>query len=308
MEMNKEDKIFDTAFRILEILKYLLKENLSKSDLIKKLSNQEKMSNVYSFEAFIKYFNTMNYVGLNIEKDKNFYRLKKALYGIKLKKEEKDLLLEIIENLHLLNNDRSEDVIKDVFIKLVKYIDDENFDEELVKKIFEKSKEKSALSLNNNLIASLKQIINDNPQVKLEYLSKNKSVNALVVELKEIKEKNNNVFIKCFVPSIGRNKNICVESIISISNIPSQKKLNSMKQAVIFEVYGRLSALYKLKPSEKVINFQKNCLTISNLEEDRDILMRRLLKYGENCKIIGPEDFKEEFLLMVDNILSKLEV
>ena len=74
--MNKEEKIFDTAFRILEILKYLSNENLSKTDLIKKLSNQDKTNNVYSFEAFIKYFNTLNFLVLNIQKDKNIYILK----------------------------------------------------------------------------------------------------------------------------------------------------------------------------------------------------------------------------------------
>ena len=306
--MNKEEKIFDTAFRILAILKYLSNENLSKTDLIKKLSNQDKTNNVYSFEAFIKYFNTLNFLGLNIQKDKNIYILKNALYSLNLSDEEKCLFYEIIENVHLLHNERMENVIKDVVYRIVKYVNNGEIDTAYLDKLIERSKEKSALSVNNTVISSLKTIIKDNPQVKIEFLTKQKVVKSLIVELKEIKEKNDNVFIKCFVPAVGRNKNICVESIISISHMHSQKTMNSIKTAVIFQVYGRLASLYKLKPSEKVINFTKGCLTISNTEEDKDVLLRRLLKYGENCKIISPQEVKEEFLSMVDDILLKLEV
>ena len=45
--MNKEDKFFDTGFRILEIYKYLLNENLTKAALIKKINIQEKSNNIY---------------------------------------------------------------------------------------------------------------------------------------------------------------------------------------------------------------------------------------------------------------------
>lgn len=306
--MHKEEKIFDTGFRILEVLKLLLNENLTKVDLIKKLSFNDKTNNVYSFEAFIKYFNTLNFMGLKIEKDKNLYILQNALNSVELTSEEKALLIEIIENIDILHNEEKEDIIKNAFCKLSKYINDEKINETALYEIYEKNTQKSNLSVNSNVIASFKSIIKDNQPIKINYLNKNKSIKSIVVEIKEICEKNSNVFIKCFVPTIGRNKNICVESIISVEHIPSMRTQGFVKEPVIFEVYDRLVSLYKLKPSEKVINFQKNCLTISNLEEDKDSLLRRLLKYGENCKIVSPVAVKEEFLSMVDNIMAKLEV
>ena len=77
--------------------------------------------------------------------------------------------------------------------------------------------------------------------------------------------------------------------------------------SIVFEVYGRLAALYKLKPSEKVLDFSNNHLTISNTEEDKDALLLRLLKYGENCKIIRPKAVQEEFIKLTNEILKKLE-
>ena len=286
----------------------MLNENLTKAALIKKINIQEKSNNIYSLEAFIKYFNTLNFMGLNIEKEKNVYVLKNSLNGLSLKEDEKKIFLEMLENVHLMHNYDLEKVIKKLSFKIVKYIDDKNIDENLLKEIYEKSQEKCSLSVNSNVILSLKMLIKDGSQVKIEFLNKNKMVKSIAAFVKEIKEKNNNVFIKCYVPSMGRNKNIALDSVISFNHMPTKKVQNVFKQAVIFEVYGRLVSLYKLKPSESVIDFKNNCLTISNAEEDKDVLLKRLLKYGENCKIVSPVEVRDEFLSMVDNILAKLEV
>ena len=123
--MNKEEKIFDTGFRILEILKLLLNEDLPKIDLIKKLNFQDKSNNVFSYEAFIKYFNTLNFVGLRIEKEKNVYVLKNAMTNVSLNKEEKKLFLELIENVNALQNDKLEEFVKKSSFKMIKYINDD---------------------------------------------------------------------------------------------------------------------------------------------------------------------------------------
>ena len=37
------------------------------------------------------------------------------------------------------------------------------------------------------------------------------------------------------------------------------------------------------------------------------LLLKRLLKYGENCKIIQPKSLRDEFFAMTDDILKNLE-
>lgn len=305
--MNKEEKFFDTGFRILEVLKQLSNKNLSKVDLMKIIDDSSSKSSVYSLEAFIKYFNTLNMLGLNVEKYDGVYSLKNALYYANLTKAEKELLLEIFQNIGVLNNDKFENDVKNLSHKLSKYIFSDEVTEEKLDKLYEEANAQKSLSVNNNVISSLKELIKDNMQTKIEYFSKNKVKKTLIVELKEIREKNNNVFIKCYVPAMARNKNICVESLVSLAPMPSKSSNNTIKNTVIFKLYGRLASLYKLKQSEKVISFEKNCLTVSNAEEDKDILMKRLLKYGENCVIDSPKELKEEFLSMVDEIIAKLE-
>lgn len=305
--MIKEEKIFDTAFRILETLKLLSNENLSKPALIKKLSEGDK-TNIYTYEAFIKYFNTLNLLGLLVEKDRIEYSLKNAICDVSLSKDEKKLLLEIFQNIDILHNSSLEEQVLNFFYNLAKYIDDEKINQDFFVDLYSKVKEKSRFSVNANIIDYFKKIIKDKQQLKITYFAKNNVQKSLTVEVKEIKEKNNSVFIKCYVPIMGRNKNICVDSILSINYSPRCVCEKSVKNAVTFEVYGRLAALYKLKPSERVISFKKDCLTISNSEEDKDILLRRLLKYGENCKIVSPANLRDNFLSLVDEMIKNFEV
>ena len=87
-----------------------------------------------------------------------------------------------------------------------------------------------------------------------------------------------------------------------------QKSTNVNKNtSVTFEIYGKLASLYKLKPSEKLVDFTEGSRTISNTDEDKDVLLKRLLKYGENCKILKPESYQKELLSLTDDILKNLE-
>ena len=106
---------------------------------------------------------------------------------------------------------------------------------------------------------------------------------------------------------LGRNKKININSIKSLNQLPQKISGVCYLNSIVFEVYGRLASLYRLKPSEKVIDFSNNHLTISNTEEDKDSLLLRLLKYGENCKIIRPKSLQKEFINLTNDILKNLE-
>ncbi|MCD7779182.1 MAG: hypothetical protein LUH05_00730, partial [Candidatus Gastranaerophilales bacterium] len=68
--MNKQDKNHDTGLRILETLKILLEEDVTRNELIEKLKNNKQVGGVYTQEAFLKYFNTFEHLGLKLKKDK----------------------------------------------------------------------------------------------------------------------------------------------------------------------------------------------------------------------------------------------
>ena len=150
-------------------------------------------------------------------------------------------------------------------------------------------------------------MIYDGQDVVVTYINKSGEKEIRTFEIKEIIEQKKETIVVCYDSKIGRNKKISISSIKEMKQLPKKTSGVSRLNSVVFEVYGRLVSVYKLKPSEKVINFSNTHLVVSNSEEDKDILIRRLLKYGENCKIIRPKSVQKEFLELTENILKNLE-
>ena len=77
--MKKSEKNHDTGLRVLEVLKILLENEVAKKDLIVQIKTNNLVENVYTYEAFLKYFNTLEFAGFNVCRDKNKYKLINAL-------------------------------------------------------------------------------------------------------------------------------------------------------------------------------------------------------------------------------------
>lgn len=305
--MAKLEKQFDTGFRILEILKILLNDNITKANLIEKLSCVSDVEQVYTLEAFIKYFNTIEIAGFKLNRAKNIYKLENAFKYLKLTDEEKDLLLKILSKRGLLYDEKQEDVIKQVSYRFLKYFNND-IKEDTLEKIFNPNKMSSNDEELQKVLSTLNKLKNDKLMVKIQYESKTNKNNEIIVEIRKIRNENGKFSLLCYVPEKRRNKKIYLDSIVQISQLPMKTTESTSYNTIVFEVYGRLAYLYKLKESEKVINFSNNHLVISNSQEDKDVLLRRLLKYGENCKIIKPVEIQEEFIALTNEILKNLEV
>lgn len=304
--MNKSEKNFDAGLRVLEVLKVMLNENLKKIELIEKLKNNSVVECVYTQEAFVKYFNTLEALGFELERVKNNYILANALFKIDLSKEEKELLEKLILESKSLYNKNIELNVKTAVNKINKYISPK-FTNEQLSNLFDNESKFDSDIVNNNLLLSIKNMIADNLLVKIKFRKNKNLIEETIVELKEIVEKNNKRFVLCYLPDLARNIKINIDSIIELNQLPKKSKGTTCLNSVVFELYGRLVSSYKLKPSEKVINFSNNCITVSNTAEDKDTLLRRLLKYGENCKIITPKSMQNELLDLTNEMLKNLE-
>ena len=120
--MNKSEKNFDAGLRVLEVLKVLLNENLKKIELIEKLKSNTVVECVYTQEAFVKYFNTLEALGFELERIKNQYILSNALFKIDLSKEEKELLERLITETNSLYNKNFELSTKTAFNKIIGFM------------------------------------------------------------------------------------------------------------------------------------------------------------------------------------------
>jgi len=301
--MKKSEKSHDTGLRVFKVLEILLSQDISKKELIEQLRDSKIFENIYTPEAFIKYFNTLDVLGFSIEKNKNIYRLKNALFKVEISKSELLAFYNLIKYIQKLHNKSLEEVAKLALLKIIKYTEPE-IQDELYKRITELPEK---ISEADNLILSLESFLSDGQLVLITYYKNSNAVETITCEIKEVIEKKNGIFISCYDITNARNKNISVKSIVSVKSSPLRGVSAYAKNSTVFRLYGRLAVIYKLKQSEKVIDFSNDYITISNLSEDRDVLLKRLLKYGESCKIVKPKSLQQEYIKLVDEILANLE-
>ena len=304
--MVKSSKSFDTGLRVLEILKILQKGDFTKVELIEELKKNSKIGKVYTLEAFIKYFNTLELLGFKLKKNKTKYGLANALFEITLTPEEKELLCAFISEYKKIHSDKDKENFKNIILKLNKFLNPP-FENDVLKTFFEEEQQVCTDNIRNNLIITLENYLKDGQLVQIKYQRTKNIVEELVVEIKEITERKNNIFVNCYCSTSGRFKNICIDSILSLTQLPKKNTGASTNNSVVFKLYGRLASSYKLKPNEKVIDFDNYHLTVSNSSTDKEALLRRLLKYGSNCRIEKPQSIVDEFLAMTNEILKNLQ-
>lgn len=303
--MKEPEKKHCTGLRILEVLKILLQRDMTRHELLEALKEKPYFEEVYSSEVILKYFNTFEILGLKLRKDKNINSLENALFQINLSKSEYKILCKLINNIKKLNNKSEEEIMGTIISKLDKYVPENLIS--VLKNTLEKEKFLNNKNVKENVIHTLKDMIYDKQSVNIILLNRSGEEEISTFEIKEIIDKQKDTIVVCYDAKMGRNRKILLSSIKEMKQSPKKVAGVSILNSVVFEVYGRLASLYKLKPSEKVINFSNNHLTISNTEEDKDVLIRRLLKYGENCRIIRPQSIQREFLELTENILKNLE-
>lgn len=306
-QLNKKN---DTGLRVLEILKILIKKPVSADELIKIIENRNNIENIYNKETLLKYFNTLELVGLKIRKRKedSKYSLENLPVEINLTENEIKVLCLIEGYVRKLYQKRLEKTFDEFLENLERCFSKETTF--IYNSIKTNNKMKTDIDFLNNasLIRQFEQYCIESQKLKIEYRNKSdESTEIFIVEPKYIEYEADRVYVLVYNPAIAQNQKLLLDNIKNITQLPQKTGANSTPNTVIFELKGRLAKSYKLKTDEKIINFSPECLIVSNFSEDKDILFKRLLKYGENCTILQPKSAQKEFLELVNKILMNLD-
>lgn len=307
--MRQKIKKNETSLRVLEVLKMLIAEPVSAEDLITKIGIQQNIDNIYTKETLLKYFNTLELVGLKIEKRKKDKKYSLKNFPVEIELTEKELkvlcLLEgYVKNLYQKR-------IETPFYEFLKNLE-RGFSKETLA-IYKSIKSNNVMKTDidflcsSSLIRKLEKFCIDSQKLKIGYLSKsNKSTEIFIVEPKSILYEVDKVYLVVYNPKLAQNQKLLLENIIHVVQLPQKAGFNSSPNTVVFELKGRLAKSYKLKEGEKLINYSGNNMVVSNSKEDKMILFKRFLKYGENCKILQPVVMRKEFISFVDKVLKNL--
>ncbi len=308
--MKNSLKRNDTGLRVLEILKALISSSLSSNQLIKIIESNDGVENIYAKETLLKYFNTLGLWGIEVAREKktgNYY-LAKMPVEVNLTEKEVRTLCYIELFVSRLGKNCFEERCYKICSEIQRSFSKESL--ELYKKI---KQENLTINLHNfynrELLAHCEKYCIEGQKLKVAYMSRTKrETEIFYVEPKEVVYEGNTVYFMVYNPKTLQNQKLILDNILRIEQLPQRAINFSLLNNIVFELKAPLSKSYRIKSGEKIIDYGENSITVVNTSEDKDILLNRLLRYGQNCKVIQPQSFKKEFCTLLDIISSNIKV
>lgn len=291
-------RMHNASVRVLNLLKILIKNDIDIKTLNKNL--KKTFDDIEAPETFLKYFATLDFSGLKIKKINKKYSLCSYLLQFNFSEEEINLLALIYEffGQSCIECERLElnefiNTIKKTMNEKDRYI----FSEKL------SNIEVSELSFLSKEAQKYQEYIDLSQKLRITYHGK-----KYTVEPKNAVIEDGKIFLEVYCFQEYCCKKFLTEDIESLEILPTKVTNCGLTESIVFEVKGKLMDNYRLRDYEKIQTFSEDSMVIINYGEDRDLLLKRLLKYGSNCKILTPKSFQEEFLSTVRRMKEKMQV
>jgi predicted DNA-binding transcriptional regulator YafY len=303
--MKESKKISDTSVRVLNTLKIFSKNAASIQDIINYFENSNSEKKLYTNEVILKYINTLKVFGFKFIKNKDKYVLLNSPYKFDL--DENDLkAISLIENFSkLLPEENFRKYINKFLQNLEKRFSDNT------KLIAQRVKNPISLNLNINYekyadqIKQYEKYCIDCQKLKIIYNASKNKQNSIIVEPHEIKYIENEIFLNVYNPILAQIQNINFNSIIKIEQLPIKTNFTKLLSSVTFKLKDRLAKGYKLHESERLLQIEKDeSIIILNQAEDRTLLLKRLMRYGEYCEVLSPKILREEMKEIINSAIK----
>lgn len=291
-------KTHSTVERVIYAFCLLLKkpEGLNKMLLLLQ-KNDIKINR----ETLLKYFKTFRAFGCKIVKREGKYRLLSVPFSLNLTKENFNSLV-ALENLaaHLFGDN----IHQNFNVAMEKICRFSNLDEKNYKcaLLAEHNEPKIRLKVRLQKIKELLKFDGENSKIQISYDGK-----AMKISDISFKYADNKVFVKAFSEKTQKYETLLLNKIRNIKPTPEVISNVLPAQSTVFELKGRLKEAYTLREGELVLRQDENRIVVSNNLEDKNELLKRLLRYGTMCKIILPKSDVESFKRMVKKMIKNLE-
>lgn len=303
--MNKYKKTCDTSIRVLETLKLLSNNIASIQDIIRHFEKIDPNNRIYTNEVILKYINTLKVFGFRFTKEKDKYVLLNTINQFNF--DEKDLKALCL--MEKFAQSLPEEKIK---LELNHYIQEleKRFDDN-TRLLFHSITRPDFTPLANDYskysaqIKTYEKYCLDEQRLKITYKNQNNQEISMMVEPNEIKYIGNKVFLSVYNPSTAEISDINIKSIVDVSQLPLKSNPTNIYSSVTFRLKDRLAKAYKLPEGEELLKLESDGSTIIlNKKEDRTLLLKRLMRYGELCEVISPKSLREQIKQLIKATLS----
>ena len=294
--MTYRAKHHDSCVRVLEFLKLLTKEDID----IKELEYDKKFKDIEAPETFLKYISTLEASEIDVRKIGKKYSLCKFPEEIEPDDKEIELIVTVCKAFDACCLEKERGFLDQFLSKLLKSLT-LNSKQKLDLKL--KSLKNSETNRKIAAIANdFQKYVDLAQKLKITYDGETSIVIPKGVEIYE-----DRVLLDVYNPKKAENYKFLTQNIEKIEILPIRVVPVNVTSSVVFEVYGRLIVNYRLRDGERVESFSDEKKVIINTGEDKKTLIKRLMKYGENCKITSPKFLQQEMLDELEKVENKLK-
>lgn len=295
--MEYSSKHHDSCVRVLEFLKLLIKEDID----IKNIDYKKfgRLQNIEAHETFLKYICTLEASDINIQKVGKKYSLCKFLEEFDLDDNEISLLSAIYKSFETCCLEKQKDYLNSLFSKIKK-----SLPEQTKQKLTEKLNKYhiSKKPTTSEIASELEKYVELSQKITIKY-----HCETFTATPKKVEIHGKNVYLIVYNSQKAENLKLIAKDIEKIEILPLKTTSINLTTSVAFEVYDRLAVNYRLRDCETVQAFDDNKKLIINTGEDKKSLFKRLIKYGENCKIISPKYLEKKLLLELEKIENNIK-
>ena len=286
-----DNKINNAGYRFIELVKELVKRPLSVDEMLAIV--EETADNSYRKELINKYINTLKLLNVPIVKLKDKYYIQRSLESTNYETSDLSVIKFMNESLNNIDALQFKDTLKEALQVVEKSFSDDTYNLIKTKKIKTYPSTINITKKDEN-VKLYEKYCREKYKLSLHYKNDltEETEKYNVAPLKIIYKKGNAVLL-------GYCYGTCSYKEFLLCNI---LKSEQMPQVSTVNLSGAVT--FKLKEGETVLEMGVDYKVISNTLEDKDLILKRLIRYFDSCEILYPKQMKEKMLNLINEMES----
>ena len=289
-----------TAFKALVMFTELTKSPKSYKEICDIFYNHPYLREQISIDTFRVYMNSLKRFGCEVKRIKGAdkesrYYITSHPFELKYTQDQLQSALKVFKSL-VKNMDIDELLMMEEFFeKIGCYIKNEDFINEVKKVSLLKD-------INKDILKTLIECCKNKNQIIITYASPNSGNKNMELVADKIEVNNGKIYLYGTGFEYKQYGSFLVNRIKKIDEIKTEKTMPDglVEVEVVYEIYH--TGDFQPETYEKVIKKDNDKLTIEAKTSNTFLLTQRLLSFGNNCKIVSPEDFKNEFVTLLKDM------
>ncbi len=288
-----------TAFKALLLFRELTESPKSYDEICEVFANQPYLHEIISIDTLRVYINSLKRLGCEVKRVRGEDKISRYVitshpFELKYTPEQLQAALKVFKTI-VKNIDIDELVaLEELFEKIGIYIKNDDFINEAKKISLLKDIDKKILKI-------LIECCENKNQIIITYASPNSGTKKLELIADKIKIENNKIYLCGFGFEYMQYGTFLVSRIKKIDEIKLENNIPDglEKIKVVYELY-KPSA--ELESYERILEKDDKKIVIEAEVSNMFLFRQKLLALGASCKIISPDDFRNEFISLLKDM------